>query len=125
MANVLNTWYDTDLIKEVNTPNSTIIRSRYDTKEQLLLKDGTLVIRNMRFNDLYPSRDPNDIQHKVDGHEAYRPDVIAFNSYGDPRLAWVILSANNLSDVFDLEAGMIITIPSSISLFRSGGVMNR
>ena len=125
MANIRDTWYDMSLLKEVNTPRITVIRSRYDTKEQLLLNDGSLVIRNMRRNDLYPGRDATDTQHKVEGSEAYRPDIIAYNVYGDPRLAWVILSANDISDIFDLKAGMIINIPSSISLFRSGGVMNK
>lgn len=125
MANIQDTWYDTNLVKEVNKPKTTIIRSRYDTKEQLLLKNGDLVIRNMRRNDIYPGRNSNDTQHKVEGSEAYRPDVIAYNVYGDPRLAWIILSANDISDIFDLKAGMIITIPSSVSIFRSGGVMNK
>ncbi len=125
MANIKDTWYDMSLLKEVNTPKITTVRSRYDTKEQLLLNDGNLVIRNMRRNDLYPNRDSTDTQHRVEGSEAYRPDIIAYNVYGDPRLAWVILSANDISDIFDLKAGMIINIPSSISLFRSGGVMNK
>jgi len=125
MANVQDTWYDKSLVQETLNPKVTVIRSRYDNKEQLLLKNSDLVIRNMRRNDLFPGRDSEDTQHKVEGHEAYRPDLIAYNVYGDPRLAWVILSANDLSDIFDLEPGMIITIPSSISLFKSGGVMNR
>ena len=125
MANMQETWYDMNEIKEVNSSKVTVIRSRYDTKEQLLLKNGDLVIRNMRRNDMYPGKSAEDTQHRVEGHEAYRPDVIAYNMYGDPRLAWVILSANDISDIFDLKAGMIITIPSSISLYKSGGVMNR
>ena len=125
MTNIENTWYDRKLVKEIIKPNITAIRSRYDTKEQLLLNNGDLVIRNMRFNDMFPSKDSNNTQHKVEGSEAHRPDVIAYNVYGDPRLAWVILSANNISDIFDLEAGMIITIPSSISLYKSGGVMSK
>lgn len=125
MANIENTWYDRKLVKEIIKPNITAIRSRYDTKEQLLLNNGDLVIRNMRFNDMFPAKDSNNTQHKVEGSEVHRPDVIAYNVYGDPRLAWVILSANNISDIFDLEAGMIITIPSSISLYKSGGVMSK
>lgn len=125
MANLKDTWYDNKAITEVLDSKVTIIRSRYDNKEQLLLSNGDVVIRNMRFNDIYPGRDSGDTQHKVEGYEAGRPDVIAHNIYGDPRLAWVILSANNLSDFFDLKSGMLITIPSLVSLYRSGGVMNR
>ena len=62
---------------------------------------------------------------KVTISEQYRPDVIANNAYGDPNLAWVILSANGLSDIFDLVAEMEIRIPSSLSIYNMGGVLNR
>lgn len=122
---VNTTWYSKSLVNDVITPKVKSIRSRYDTKERLLLDNGDLVIRNMRQNDITPVRDSNSTQHKVEGYEAYRPDVIAYNMYGNANLAWVILSANNLSDIFDLKAGMIITVPTSISLYKSGGVMNK
>lgn len=120
-----NVWYSESLVSKVITPKTNIYRSRYDLKEQLLLKDNNLVIRNMRKSDLTPIRNSSNIEYRVEAKDAYRPDLIAYNMYGDPRYAWIILSANNLSDIFDLKAGLIITIPSMISLYASGGVLAR
>lgn len=121
----LNIWYSSSLVDKVITPKLNTYRSRYDLKEQLLLKDNTLVIRNMRKSDLTPVRSSDDMEYKIEAKEAYRPDIIANRVYGDPRYAWVILSANNLKDIFDLKTGMIITIPSIISLYKTGGILSR
>ena len=118
-------WYAESKVQEVYTPDVATWRSRYDLKEQLLLTNNDFVIRNMRRTDLYPYKSSDDLEHIVEARENCRPDIIAEEAYGDPRLAWVILSANNLSDLFDLRTGMRIRIPSSISLYSSGGVMNR
>lgn len=124
-STVIRDWYSKDLVKEVFTPDLSVWRSRYDLKEQLLLTDNTLVIRNMRRNDMVPNVSSYDMEHEVEPKEAYRPDIIANNMYGDPRLAWVILAANDLSDMLDLKAGLRIRIPSTASLYSSGGVMCR
>ena len=118
-------WYSEEYVKDIFTPKLSTWRSRYDLKEQLLLKDDILVIRNMRKSDLVPTKTSSDIEYEVEAKEAYRPDIIANKVYGDPRLAWVILAANNLKDIFTLEAGMRIIIPSAVSIYMSGGVMAR
>lgn len=116
-------WYSESKVKEIFTPSLTTWRSRYDLKDQLRLDTGDLVIRNLRQNDMVPIPSSSDMEHEVEPREAYRPDIIAYNAYGDPRLAWVILAANGLNDVFDLRANMRIIIPSSTSLYMAGGVM--
>ena len=98
--NDTNIWYSEELVSKVITPKLKTYISRYDLKEQLLLKDNTLVIRNMRKSDLTPNRSSDDIQYKIEAKEAYRPDIIANRVYGDPRYAWIILSTNNLRDIF-------------------------
>lgn len=118
-------WYSKDLVKDLVIPNLVTWRSRYDLKEQLLLNNDTLVIRNLRANDMVPVRDSTDSPHIVTAGEAYRPDVVANNYYGDPRLAWIILASNDLSDIFDFVAGLEIIIPSVTSLYQSGGVLSR
>lgn len=123
MNNIDKTWYSTELVKDTQYPNLYSVRSRYDLKERLLLSDNNLVIRNMRLKDLKPNTSPYDTLHIVTAGEKYRPDIIANDFYGDPRLAWIILSANNMSDIFDLEIGSEIIIPSSTSIFSSGGVL--
>ena len=121
--NINQTWYSEELVNEVQVPKLSTVRSRYDLKERLLLEDGNLVIRNMRRNDLVPTTSSNDMLHIVQPGEKYRPDIIANNVYGDPRLAWLILSANNLSDIFDLVTDLEIVIPSTSSIFGAGGVL--
>ena len=118
-------WYSEDLVEKIITPNLATWRSRYDLKDNLLLKDGSLIIRNLRKADMIPTIDSNSTQHVIEPGEQFRPDIVAYNMYGDARLAWIIMSANNLSDVFDFKTGMLITIPSTTSLYRTGGVMSR
>lgn len=125
MNDLTRQWYAESKVEEVYSPDIATWRSRYDLKENILLKDGSYVIRNLRKADMYPYRNRDDIEHIVEAREENRPDLIANDAYGDPRLAWVILSANNLSDFFDLKVGMRIRIPSSTSLYASGGVLNR
>ena len=122
---ILSQWYSASLVNKILIPNLTTWRSRYDLKEQLLLTDNNLVIRNMRRKDMVPSSNSLDTAHRVTASENCRPDIVAQNAYGDPRLAWVILAANDLSDIFDFVTGLEIIIPASISLYQSGGVLNR
>lgn len=125
MNEIEKQWYSESKVKDIITPNLTTWRSRYDLKEQLLLQDNTLVIRNMRYPDMVPPRTAYDTQHVVTPAEQYRPDIIANNAYGDPRLAWIILAANNLKSIFDLTVDMEIMIPSSLAIYNTGGVLNR
>lgn len=124
-SSLLMQWYSADLVNKILIPNLSTWKSRYDLKEQLLLKDGNLVIRNMRRRDMVPLSNSLDTAHRVTAAENFRPDIVAYNAYGDPRLAWVILAANDLSDMFDFVTGLEIIIPSSISLYQTGGVLNR
>lgn len=123
---IIRSWYSEDLVDKILIPNLDTWRSRYDLKEQELLKDGDIwVIRNLRKNDITPVRTSEDIQHIVAPGEDCRPDVIAYNAYGDGNLAWVILAANNMSSIFELKAGMYIVIPSTLSLYQTGGILCR
>jgi len=42
----------------------------------------------------------------------YRPDKIAYMTYGNEWLYWIILQHNNITNPFDLEIGKVIEIPS-------------
>ena len=123
---IIRSWYSEDLVDKILVPNLDTWRSRYDLKEQELLKDSDIwVIRNLRKNDITPVRTSEDIQHIVAPGQDCRPDVIAYNAYGDGNLAWVILAANNMSSIFELKAGMYIVIPSTLSLYQTGGILCR
>jgi hypothetical protein len=48
----------------------------------------------------------------ITGQEAGRPDLIAFNAYGDASLAWLVLQYNNIVDnVVELAEGTEIRLP--------------
>jgi hypothetical protein len=125
-SNFVREWYSEDLVEKILVPNLDSWRSRYDLKEQELLKDGeTWVIRNLRKRDITPAKTSEDIQHIIAPGEHCRPDVVAYNAYGDANLAWVILSANNMSTIFEFRAGLHIIIPSTLSLYQVGGILSR
>ncbi len=122
---LIRSWYSYDKVDKVIVPNPITWRSRYDLKEQELLPDGNIVIRNLRPADMIPIRSADDVEHIVTPAENYRPDIVAYNAYQDPNLAWVILSANGLSDIFDFKSGLEIIIPGISGLYQSHGVLNR
>ena len=41
-----------------------------------------------------------------------RLDLLAFDSYGNPNLWWVIARANDISDPFDIEIGDQLRVPA-------------
>ena len=123
---IVKSWYSEELVSKILIPNLDVWRSRYDLKEQELLKDkDTWVIRNLRKLDITPIRTSEDMQHIVAPGENYRPDIIAYNAYGDANLAWVILAANDMSSIFDLKVGDTVIIPSILSLYQTGGILCR
>ena len=118
-------WYSESRVRQVISQDLDTWRSRYDLKEQLLLNDYKIVIRNMKSGDMIPSDLSNTTPHKIQPEEQFRPDIVANTYYEDPRLAWVILAANGMSDIFQFNSNQIILIPSYTSLFMTGGVLAR
>lgn len=118
-------WYSESRVREIQVPDLDTWRSRYDLKEQLLLMDYTRVIRNLKSNDMIPATSSEDTVHRITGAEEFRPDIIAYQFYKDPRLAWVVLATNGMKDIFEFTADTIITIPSITSLYMPGGVLHR
>ena len=58
-------WYSESKVDSIIVPKLATWRSRYDLKEQLMLEDNNLVIRNMRLLDLVPRRTAQDTRHIV------------------------------------------------------------
>ena len=46
-----------------------------------------------------------DILFEITSSYAYRPDIISYNFYGTPLLAWVLAYVNNISNPFDRDDG--------------------
>lgn len=112
-------------VTNVINPNisKTKIVTRYDGKTRIRLDSGELTIRSLKESDIVANRDKYDLVHKVTVDEDMRPDLVALRYYGDPRLYWVILAANDLRDPGDLKRDTTIVIPSKNSLYGSDGVL--
>lgn len=67
----------------------------------------------------------DDVQYTIETQYTYRPDLLAYDYYGTPKLWWVFAQRNMniLKDpVFDMVAGTTIYLPKPDSLKRVLGI---
>lgn len=67
----------------------------------------------------------DDVLYQIDSVYQYRPDILAFDLYGDPALWWVFAQRNPnvLKDpLMDFRAGVQIYIPKKSTLQQDLGV---
>jgi hypothetical protein len=70
-------------------------------------------------------RNPTDIYWIITQTYNLRPDMLAFDTYGDPKLWWVFAqrNPNTLKDpMFDFVTGVGIYLPTSNTLIQALGV---
>ena len=61
----------------------------------------------------------NDVQFTITSQYANRPDLLAYDLYGDPKLWWVfaVRNKNVIQDpIYDLYAGQVIFLPQPSTL---------
>jgi hypothetical protein len=82
-----------------------------------------------RFLDVWPGAtinpDVSDALYQIDPPYNYRPDILAYDLYGDANLWWVfaVRNPNTLIDpVFNFVAPTIIYLPSKTVVFQSLGL---
>lgn len=66
----------------------------------------------------------NDVQYEVTSKYEFRPDLLAYDLYGDSNLWWVFAVRNKdiIKDpIYDLYAGQIIYLPQLTTLKDSIG----
>ena len=71
------------------------------------------------------TRKPDDLPYVIDQVYEYRPDLLAFDLYGDSALWWVFKARNpNAIDdpIFDFRAGKNIYIPKKATLSSDLGL---
>ena len=71
------------------------------------------------------TKNPDDVLYEIDTVYEYRPDMLAFDLYGDSALWWVFAqrNPNALKDpLFDFRAGLQIYIPKKATLQQDLGV---
>jgi len=71
------------------------------------------------------SQQVDDVTYQIDKIYEYRPDLLAYDLYGDSGLWWVFRSRNpNVIDdpIFDFRAGAVIMIPKKTTLVSNLGL---
>jgi hypothetical protein len=71
------------------------------------------------------SAEPDDFLYTIQAQYAYRPDLLAFDLYGEAALWWVFIQRNLdvLQDpIFDFVPGTKVYIPKKSSLFTVLGL---
>ena len=71
------------------------------------------------------SAEPDDFLYTIQAQYAYRPDLLAFDLYGEASLWWVFIQRNLdvLQDpIFDFVPGTKVYIPKKSSLFTILGL---
>ena len=67
----------------------------------------------------------DDQDYKIERTYAYRPDLLAFDLYGSPRLWWVFAQRNpdEIEDpIYDFKPGVTIQLPKKELLLKDLGV---
>jgi hypothetical protein len=71
------------------------------------------------------SAEKDDFLYTIESQYAYRPDLLAFDIYGDKNLWWVFIQRNldALQDpIFDFVPGLQIYLPKKSSLMKVLGL---
>jgi hypothetical protein len=67
----------------------------------------------------------NDPDYSIESHYKHRPDLMAFDLYGNAALWWVFAQRNMdvLKDpVYDFEPGTVIKLPTKVNVFKYLGI---
>ena len=67
----------------------------------------------------------DDQSYSIERTYAYRPDLLAYDLYGSPRLWWVFVQRNpdKLEDpIYDFKPGVIIQLPKPANISSDLGV---
>ena len=96
--------------------------SRYSKYRQII--DGSDAYIET-FNQTFIESSREDKFHVVAKEQENRLDIIANIYYSDPSFSWVIALANDMVDPFVVQAGSILRIPPTTSLYKLGGALRR
>lgn len=78
------------------------------------------------YNQIKVPQGEGDQYHIVEDSEVGRLDLIAYKYYSDSSYWWAIALANDFIDPFALNKGVMIRIPSLLSLVDvDNGILNR
>lgn len=98
--------------------------SRYRDIRRIKTPDNVLIHETMYDFKITESED--DVFHTVTKPEEGRIDVISLIAYNNSRYWWIIALANNIIDPFnEIKEGVVLRIPSIISIYQQGSIFGR
>jgi len=113
-------------------PTSTKRPSSVNNKNSRYVQGGETITKNTRLGWWEPydfERRQDDQDFYVTGKYVGRPDLIAYDMWGQAQLAWLVLQYNNIVDITEeLVEGVDLVLPSqrrvstSILTKSTGGV---
>lgn len=69
--------------------------------------------------------DEDDYIYEIQPQYNYRPDLLAFDLYGNPKLWWVFMQRNVdiiFDPIYDFRAGVSIKLPKKTNLLKTLGL---
>jgi hypothetical protein len=85
--------------------------------------------QNNLYLDLFEIRpvpaEADDVKYVIENQYRHRPDLLAFDLYGNPKLWWVFVQRNmsTIKDpIYDFEPGAIIYLPKKSNLEKFLGI---
>lgn len=85
--------------------------------------------QNKLYLDIWKPRaipaDPDDYAYLIQPQYNYRPDLLAYDLYGNPKLWWVFAQRNAdilFDPIYDFKAGTIIKLPKKTFLLKALGI---
>jgi hypothetical protein len=69
--------------------------------------------------------EPDDFLYEIEGQYRHRPDLLAYDLYGDPKLWWIFAQRNMdviRDPIYDFEQGKRIFCPKKSNLQKYLGV---
>lgn len=67
----------------------------------------------------------DDFQYTIQPQYNYRPDLLAYDIYGNPKLWWVFTQRNInilIDPIYDFRAGVTIALPKKTTLLSALGL---
>ena len=93
------------------------------TSPWALTKQNKLYLELMAVRPVPAEKD--DFKYVLENQYRHRPDLLAYDLYGDPKLWWVFAQRNmNVirDPIFDFKVGTTIFIPKKSNLFKMLGL---
>lgn len=104
------------------TPKRLQKMSRYSKLKRYTNEDGNSYIETPRKFVIKEST--KDTFYSVEKGYENRLDLISYKFYNNPFLWWAIASMNYIDNPMKVEAGMVLRIPCTSSIYSSGGVLS-